>query len=485
MRGKKVYQARLIYQFSLEDHVPPGHRLRALHTVLDLRFVEQKTRTLYGRNGHVSVDPGVIMKMLLLAYLYNVPSIRELMRQIEDRLSFRWFIGYDLDEKIPDHSVISKALQRFGPDLFRELLERTVAQCREAGLVGSELVHVDATTVQANAGGDSIQPVERFDPRQSPQQFVQAVEQEVAAEEKEDSSPSGGSSVNDQYRSTTDPEASIVSRDGGKRELAYKDHRVVDDQCGVILETQATPAAVAEGTRLPSLIARVHAQKIYPRVVAADKSYGHAANFRYLWEQHITAHLARSRSPRQKPGVFGKEQFPYLPDEDVYLCPAGERLSAGTRKVRRGFREYKAPPKACASCALRAQCLSGHSARTLQRAMDEEYLARIRPGPVGRGGAMRRRKAVMEGSFADAKERCGHRRSRWRGLIKMQMQCHLVAAVQNLRKLLKSMPQRAAEGRQIILPRIGPRPTLAADRLAVFTRTSNVPIPGTPSLSTT
>ncbi|MDQ7781176.1 MAG: IS1182 family transposase, partial [Planctomycetota bacterium] len=419
-----------------------------------------KTRGFYGHNGHLSVDPVVIVKMLLLAYLYNVPSIRELMRQTADRLSFRWFIGYDLDEKIPDHSVISKALRRFGPDVFRELFEKSVAQCAAAGLVGGELVHVDATTVKADASGDSI--VERFQPAHSPERFVQAVEQEISANETKETPPSGGSAVNDRYVSTTDGDASIVSRHGGKRELAYKDHRVVDDQCGVILETQVTPAAVAEGTRLPFLIEAVHARQLYPRAVAADKSYGHAANFRYLWEQRITAHLARIRSPRQKPGVFGKEQFTYLPEDDVYLCPTGQRLSPGTRKARRGFREYKAAQTACQPCPRREACLTGHSARTIQRATDEAYVERIRPGPIGRRGAMRRRKAVMEGSFADAKERYGHRRSRWRGLNKMQMQSYLVAAVQNLGKLLKFGPKPAAEARQFSRPMIAP-PTIRAE----------------------
>jgi transposase len=442
-----------------------------LQAILDLRFVEQQTRTLYGRNGHVSVDPVVIIKMLLLAYLYNVPSIRELMRQIDDRLSFRWFIGYDLDETIPDHSVISKALRRFGPALFRELFERSVAQCTAAGLVDGELVHIDATTIQANASGDSIQPVERFTPHQSYAQFAKAVGQEISTEDNDVIPLSGGSSVNDQYRSTTDPDASIVSRAGGKRQLAYKDHRVVDNQCGVILETVATPAAVAEGTLLPSLIDRVVNQTIYPLAVAADKSYGHAANFRYLWEQHITAHLARVRSPRQQPGVFGKEQFTYLPDDDVYVCPAGERLSAGTRKARRGFREYKASQDACASCALRAQCLSGRSARTVQRAVDEAYLTRLHPGPFGRRWAMRRRKAVMEGSFADAKTRFGHRRSRWRGLMKLHIQCHLVAAVQNLVKLMKGLPKRTAENRQRVEQTL---PRRNADAPASFRRKTPV-----------
>lgn len=482
MRGKKEFQFKMFNNFCLDDEVPPHNPLRALQAILDLRFVEQKTRTLYGRNGHVSVDPVVIIKMLLLAYLHNVPSIRELMRQIEDRLSYRWFLGYDVGEKIPDHSVISKALRRFGPELFRELFGRTVTQCTEAGLVDGELVLMDASTIQADASGDSIQPVDRLAPKKSFAQFTSAVEKEVTTEEKKGDPPaSGGSSVNDKYRSSTDPDASIISRDGGKRSLAYKDHRVVDNQCGVILETQATPAAVAEGTLLPSLIDRVCSQTFYPRAVAADKSYGHAANFRYLWEQHITAHVPRVRSPRQKPGVFGKEQFTYLPDEDVYVCPAGERLSAGRRKARRGFLEYKASQKSCASCALRTQCLSGRSARTVTRAVDEAYVTRIYPGPVRRCWAMRRRKAVVEGSFADAKERRGHRRSRWRGLVKMQIQCHLVAAAQNLLKLMKSLLKPAAEGRQSVLQNVVPCPILGADRLAIFRLIIYVPISAVPS----
>jgi transposase len=443
MRGMKLFSPKVFYAFSLESRVPSDHLLRRLAAVLDLRFVEQKTRGLYGANGHVSVDPVVIVKMLLLGYLYHVPSIRELMRQIEDRLSFRWFLGYDIDEPIPDHSVISKAIKRFGPALFEELFTRTVQQCGDAGLIGGDLVHVDATLIQANASGDSIQPVERFAPQQTAQAFVGEVERAAQEEPPEgEPPPADRAVVNHTFQSTTDPDAAIISRDGGKRMLAYKDHRVVDDQCGIILETKATSARVAEGTQLSPLIEAVVQRGLHPRAVAGDKGYGYATNFRKLWEWRISAHLSRIRSPRY-PNVFGKEQFVYRETLDAYQCPAGQLLPARNRQRRQGFRVYQASAAVCASCDLRSQCITGKTARTIQRHEDEGYLARIRPGPISKRFALRRRKTVIEGSFAEAKERRAHRRARWRGLVKMQVQCHLVAAVQNLVKLAKTTLRKA------------------------------------------
>jgi len=442
MRGKQSYSPKLMYTFSLDAQVPHGHLLRRLAAALDLRFVEAQTRGLYGINGHVSVDPVVIVKMLIVGYLYNIPSVRELMRQIEDRLSFRWFLGYDIDQKIPDHSVISKAIKRFGPTLFEELFTRTVLQCAHAGLVGGELAHVDATLIQANASGDSTQPIERFQPQRSPEQYAQTIEQEARSEDKTDPpSTTDRAVVNRHWQSTTDPDAAITSH-GGKRRLAYKDHRVVDDQCGVILETKATSARVAEGTQLPTLLETVMQRGLRPQAVAGDKGYGYASNFRRLWELHISAHLGRIPSPRFD-NVFGKEQFVYHPQLDVYECPAGELLFPGSHQTGSGFRKYMAPTQSCAGCELRAQCLRGKAARSIHRHEDEDYVSRIRPAPVSRRYAMRRRKTVIEGSFAEAKERRAHRRARWRGLGKMQLQCWLVATAQNLIKLLKHVPRKA------------------------------------------
>ena len=114
------------------------------------------TRDLYGYNGHNSVDPVVVVKILLLGYLFNIHHVRELMRQVSDRMSFRWFLGYDVDEAIPDYSAISKNLKRFGPELFQELFEQIVQQCIHSGLVGGKLIHIGSTTIKADASDSSV-----------------------------------------------------------------------------------------------------------------------------------------------------------------------------------------------------------------------------------------------------------------------------------------------------------------------------------------
>lgn len=434
MRGDKTLKAKLFYQFSIEDHMPQGHILRHLQAVLDWSWVRRQTADLYGYNGHVSVDPVVIFKILLLGYLYNISSIRELMRQIDDRFSFRWFIGYDLDEKIPDHSVISKARRRFGPRMFKQFFDQTVRLCCEAGLVDGHLVHVDSTSVKANASLKSVRDKrpavrlsggESFCPDLAPQAYWDALE-------AEDPLP-----VNQRKSSTTDPEAGITSRYGKNLKLGYSDHRVIDDQRGVILETQATPSHVTDNLQLPSLLhGLIFRQGMVPQALAADRKYGSLEIFKDLEHKGIIAHIPRQRSAACR-GKFSKQAFTYLPREDQYVCPAGQRLKAAQRNPR--GQRYRAPQQTCLVCHLRSQCVAGQKARSILRYHGEEYYERALQNRnwTAYGQARKRRMVVAEGCFAHAKEHHAHRRARWRGLDGMQVQCYIVAAVQNLKKLLK------------------------------------------------
>ena len=144
------------YHVDLERRVRPDHPLRQLHAALELAFVIPAVKGLYGRSGNVSLDPRVILKMMLLLFYYNIPSERELMAQIGERLDLLWFLGFDLETPIPDHSVLSKARARWGDEVFQQLFSRTVRQCVEAGLVDGRLLHLDSTIVKANASKNSI-----------------------------------------------------------------------------------------------------------------------------------------------------------------------------------------------------------------------------------------------------------------------------------------------------------------------------------------
>lgn len=240
MRGNKELTQKIFYQFSLKQNVPNNHLLRRLEAILKLDFVYQETDGLYGYNGNVSVDPVVVVKTLLLGYLYNIPSIQEVMRQIEDRMSFHWFLGYDIDEKIPDHSAISKNLTRFGSGLFEELFDRVLEQCIRNGLVGGSLLHLDSSVIKADASEDSVKykdPDDVFHPDIAPKEYWD----KLKADAKK-----AGKNVNDYLESTTDPDARIHSHDGKNRQLAFKDHRAVDDKHGVIVSTQAIGADVPD-----------------------------------------------------------------------------------------------------------------------------------------------------------------------------------------------------------------------------------------------
>ena len=394
--------------------------------------MDQRTRELYGYNGNKSVDPVVVVKILLLGYLYNIRSVRELMRQIEDRLSFRWFLGYDIDENIPTHSAISKNLKRFGTDLFEELFDRVLQQCLHFNLVGGNLIHIDSSTIKADASEDSVEMIldeDQFHPDLAPPEYWKQLKKAMKQKHP---------NVNDRMQSSTDPDAGIISRNGKNRQLAFKDHRAVDDQHGVILSTQASSAAVTDERQLPSVINEViFRHQIIPLAVAADKLYGCAENYSFLLDQGIQPYIPRCRPGRRK-GKYGKDQFRYLSAEDVYICPAGEHLTCISAKHTKS-RTFRGSSPVCRSCQKQDYCIMGKGPRTIRRHRDEsivEEALRLMGTPVFIS-ALKRRMTVVEGSFAHAKGQHAHHRSRWRGLKKMQVQCFLVATAQNLKKLLK------------------------------------------------
>ncbi len=431
MRGKKIFNPKEFHEFSLEKVVPKNHLLRRLDSLLDLGFIDRMTEGLYGYNGNKSVDPVVVIKVLLLGFLYNIGSVRETMRQIEDRLSFRWYIRYDLDEAIPDHSAISKNLKRFGSELFQELFERIVQQCIDNGLVEAKMVHLDSSNIKADASLKSVKhnrPKDIFHPDIAPKSYWDKVHEEMKK-----TIPN----VNDRMSSTTDPDASILSRDGDKLGLYYKDHRAVDDKLGVILVTHATSGDVTDEQQLKPLVDDLIFEKqVTPQRIAADKKYGNVKNYKELINKGIESNIPHADPPTRK-GIFNKNKFSYDPATDNYICPAGETMySQSGSDVKK--RHFRASGSACAVCAMRSRCTTGKGPRTIYRHADENYvdqaLAKCNTPQFHHN--MGRRMAVIEGRFGNAKEYYAHRRSRWRGLIKMQIQCYLVATVQNLKKLL-------------------------------------------------
>jgi transposase len=412
---------------NLGRRIPQNHLLRKINKALDLSFVRGEVADFYGSNGHVSVDPVIIIKLMLLLFLDDVRSERELMRIVPLRLDYLWFLGYGLEDEIPHHSVLSKARKRWGAEVFERLFARSVEQCVEAGLVDGSKLYVDASLVTANASRNSVIEV--------------VVRREVSKldEKQEEQDSSSGGSVNRKLRSTTDPDSTVVRHQNGKPTPSYKNHRALDDKAGVVTAVKTTTGAIDEASELFELIERHErftASKT--RVAVADSRYGNTANLIALAQRQIRAHVADLRSKQQNArsqGIFPPERFTYQPQIDCYRCPAGELLSRHHFVPRRGYYEYRPKRGTCVQCRLREFCTRDKNGRTLKRYAGQKLLdtARTQSHSLQARCDRRRRQWFQERNFAEAAVQHGFKRARWRGLWRQSIQDYLIAAIQNLR----------------------------------------------------
>ena len=422
--------AKLFYtEFSLEDRVRADNPLRAIRSVVDFDFVRPLVRPLYGVRGNESVDPALLLKLMFILFYEGVSSERALMERLPERLDWLWFCEFDLDSVLPDHSVISKARKRWGVEVFAAFFRRVLDQCVQARLVDGKLVHVDSSILAANADRSKLQTALLL----AGQDLYDSLDQQEQA--------AGGGQPASEVElgkpvSPTDPDARLTHKHG-KTHLGYKDHRVVDDQCGIITASSTTPANVNDGSMLLGLLERHAENTAQPaQAVAADSAYGTGENYQELRQQGVRAAIPHQRQ-KGVAGKFGRDEFRYEAGEDCYVCPAGQKLQRVSGPPHRDHFKYRAGRSVCRACPLCARC-TGANGRTFKRHVLQEAIdwADTHLPAWTRRGMMRRRRIRAEGSFADAL-RHGFKRARWRGLAKMNMQNLLIATIQNVRKLMK------------------------------------------------
>ena len=269
MMGIKAYQEKMFYRFSLSKRVPEDHFLRKVAKVVNLSFVRKLVKPYYSYTGQPSIDPLVLFKMMLIGYFYGITSERRLAEEISLNMAFMWYLGYDLDESTPNHSVISKARARYGKEVFEQFFQKVLGLCIKAGLVSGEKVFVDSTLIKANASLKSLVPRrELIELKFSPKEYVDRVFSENPVEESslEDGLSKGDEKKIEESRnrqrgkankglvSTTDPDASVYQRSGIPYQLAYKEHMAVDSEARVITAVKVIPAAVTDDRVLPGLI---------------------------------------------------------------------------------------------------------------------------------------------------------------------------------------------------------------------------------------
>ena len=439
-------QGRLFYNFSLEDRVRQNHPLRKVAGFVDFDFVYAEVKDKYGSKGNVSVPPPVILKLMLLLILYNVRSERELMDTLAERLDWLWFLGYDLDSDIPNHSVLSKARKRWGVETFKNFFERIVWQCVEEGLVNGKKIFMDSSLIDADASTNSV--IDTKNLRHQLKKNFKQLEARLEESEYFLRTPGPHSEANKRYISSTDPDAAIVRR--GKPKLRHHVHRAVDEKNEIITATRTTPGDVNEAHEMVNLVDQHEAlTEIDVDTVVADSKYGTIENFLNCHDRDIKAHmpdLNQTKGRRKRQKIFGEDRFRYDSENDVYHCPAGHVLKRRALHKKRQSIDYGAPRKACAACKLREQCTKNKSGRTIKRHMRQDELNEMRQASSSRNAKrdIKTRQHLMERSFARG-ERLGIKRARWRRLWRMEIQEYLTCAIQNIQVLIsRSGPGKKA-----------------------------------------
>ena len=358
MMGQHDRSEALFYYFRLEDQVPETHLLRLIEKHISFAFVREKLKASYSETGRPSIDPELLLRILLIGYLYGITSERKLVEELRMHLAWRWFTGLGFDQEIPHHSTFSKNRHgRFQESkLFEQLFEQIVKQCVEVGLVQGKHLSVDGSFVEANAAKESRIPREQLaeaaQVKQTVRQYLVELEQQNPIEEP----------VHQQDQvSTTDPDSTYATKGGTPARLGYYDNYLVDNHSCVIVGVQATAARMSQETvAAQDMLARfAQWQGREPESVAADTTYGNGEFLQWLADRSITPYMrTRDSIHRKRSPFFGPERFTYEPENNRYICPAGQFLNYGGRVYRNRAFNYIGTRKKCGPCSLRPQCTS-------------------------------------------------------------------------------------------------------------------------------
>jgi transposase len=442
MMGQHDRSETLFYYFRLEDQVPENHLLRLIEKHISFEFVRERLKDTYSEIGRPSIDPELLLRILLIGYLYGISSERKLVEELRMHLAWRWFTGLGFDQEIPHHSTFSKNRHgRFQESkLFEQLFEEMVRQCVEVGLVEGKQLSVDGSFVEANAAKESRIPREQLKEaarvHHTVRQYLVELEEQNPMEKP----------VHQQARvSTTDPDSTYATKGGTPARLGYYDNYLVDNHSCVIVGVQATAARMSQETvAAQDMITRfTQWQGREPAAVAADTTYGNGKFLQWLLERDITPYMrTRDSIHRKNSPFYGPERFTYLPESNSYRCPAGQPLNYGGRNMRNRTFAYIGTRKRCGACSQKAHCTSG-AFRYLAIHMDERARQRARDlAKTAEFKTAQRARKKVEALFAELKNQIGLRRLRLRRLKFVREQFFLAAAAQNIKRLVRFLRQR-------------------------------------------
>jgi len=442
MGHRQVEQAALFYEFSLEKHVPPHHLLRSIDRFVELGELRRELATFYSTTGRPSIDPELMIRMLIVGYCFGIRSERRLCEEVHLNLAYRWFCRLGLNGHVPDHSTFSK--NRHGrfrqSDLLRRVFETVLRRCMREGLVGGEAFAVDASLIRADANrqkgieGDKGLPAEASS---------RAVEEYLTV--LDDTAFGAATEVTPKFISPADPAARWTGAHGGQAFFGYSTNYLIDVENAIIVDVEATTAIrQAEVLAAKRMIERsMERFDLYPAKLMGDSAYGSAEMLGWLVYDHgIEPHVTVFDKSTRQDGTFSRDDFTYDHAGDVYYCPGGKMLTTTGSRINDGATlRYRASKYDCGNCRLKPRCCPKEPARYVPRSIYEG--ARDMAREIARsweGRVSRRLRKKVEMLFAHLKRILKLDRLRLRGPNGAHDEFLLAATAQNLRKLAKLIP---------------------------------------------
>jgi transposase len=446
MMGRlKRDQGQFFYSFRLDEVVPADHRVREIADVLDLSWVHAELGPHYSARGRPSIDPVLMIRMLLVGYVFAIRSERSLCREVQVNMAYRWFCGLSIEDKIPDHSAFSRARnERFrDSDIFRQVFERVVEACIAAGLVGGEGFAVDASLIVADTNKQRSIPGSEWKKTADPETASRAVREYLAT--LDDAAFGAASDVTPKFVSPSDPAAQWTGAMRGPAFFAYADNYLIDLKFGVIVDVEASRAIrQAEVGAAKTMIERTEERfGLRPERLAADTAYGSAAMLNWIVnEKKITPHIPVIDKSNREDGSLSRQDFTFDKDRNVYVCPQGKLLHTTGRIHDGDTILYRARTSDCGPCPLKSKCCPKAPERKIPRSIHEDArdAARALVDTEAFEQSRHDRKRV-EMLFAHLKRILRLNRLRLRGPCGAQDEFTLAAIAQNLRRLAKLVPR--------------------------------------------
>ncbi len=449
---KQEAQGALFYEFSIEDHVPQDHLLRAIDRFVDLSDIRHHLAPFYSNTGRPSIDPELLIRMLLVGYCLGIRSERRLCEEVHLNLAYRWFCRLDLTDGVPDHSTFSN--NRHGrfrdSDLLRHLFETTVARCISEGIVSGQRFAADASLIEADANKQNSTPKEDWDHNViNPSDAPRAVREYLDV--LDDAAFGAATTVEPKFTSHSDPSSQWTAARKGPAFFAYSTNYLIDTDHAVIVDVEASRSILsAEVGASRRMLDRVKTRfNLRPERFIADTAYGSGKNLGWLVEHGINPHIPVIDKASRTDGTWSRTDFEWDAENKQYICPEGQALKQFRRKYSdpnrgptgKGVAKYQALKLTCQSCPSKPKCCPNADARKITREENEDarQVARDIAKTEQYEVSMKLRKKV-EMLFAHLKRILGLGRLRLRGPCGANDEFLLAATAQNLRKLAKIFP---------------------------------------------